>query len=137
MGGCLPCLGTEPVFTPEEREKATAALILATKSKDVEACTKALKGGADPNAANKDFFNYTAMHLFAGAGDLEMVSLLLSKKANIDPRSESHETPLIMAARAKHKLVAEVLVEQGADTSAETNYPPPMRKSAQQYMDEM
>eukprot|EP00747_Dinoflagellata_sp_TGD_P181567 gnl/TRDRNA2_/TRDRNA2_35446_c0_seq1.p1 gnl/TRDRNA2_/TRDRNA2_35446_c0~~gnl/TRDRNA2_/TRDRNA2_35446_c0_seq1.p1 ORF type:complete len:136 (-),score=32.24 gnl/TRDRNA2_/TRDRNA2_35446_c0_seq1:60-467(-) len=135
MGQC-PCFpSNEP--TPEEKQAATATLIKAAKEKDATACRAAVRGGADVNAANVDFFNYTALHLFAGQGDQPMVSFLLGAGAKVDPRSASDETPLIMAARAKHKSTVDVLLEAGADKDAETNYPKPMRKSAQQYIDEM
>mmetsp|Transcript_88063 Transcript_88063/g.139122 ORF Transcript_88063/g.139122 Transcript_88063/m.139122 type:complete len:139 (-) Transcript_88063:216-632(-) len=138
MGQICGCLaGVTPTFTEEEKAAATAALIAGAKDKDAAKCKAALKGGADPNAPNKEFFNYTALHLFAGQGNLDMVYTLLGEGAAIDPRSDSMETPLLMAARAKHKDVVEALLEQGADTTAETNYAPPMRKSAQQYINEM
>jgi len=123
--------------TEEEKAAATKALIVAAKAKDAAKCKAALKGGADVNAANADFFNYTALHLFAGQGDLDTVSTLMGYGAEIDPRSESMETPLLMAARAKHKEVVDYLLENGADTKANTNYEAPMRKSAQKYIDEM
>lgn len=123
--------------TEEEKAAATKALIAAAKEKNAAKCKAALKGGADANATNADFFNYTALHLFAGQGDLDMCSTLVCYGAEIDPRSESMETPLLMAARAKHKPVVDYLLENGADAAAETNYAPPMRKSAQKYIDEM
>merc|ERR1712217_195073 len=124
-------------FTEEEKATATKALIVAAKEKDAAKCKAALNGGADVNAANADFFQYTALHLFAGAGDLDMVSTLMGHGAKVDPRSESMETPLIMAARARHKPVVDFLIEMGADMKAETNYAPPMRKSAEMYIGEM
>lgn len=116
--------------TPEERTAATKALNAATKAKDADAVRKALKSGADLNAPNPDFFNYTALHIFAGAGDARMVAELMSKKANIECRSDSNETPLIMAARAKHKEIVDQLLRQGADKRATP-------KSAQQHIDEL
>merc|ERR1712046_401587 len=106
------------------------ALIAAAKSKDASKCKEAMIKGANPDAANTDFFNYTALHLFSGQGDSDMVSTLLNDYgATVDPRSESMETPLIMAARAKHGQVVEQLLAKGADRTAETNYAGPMRKS--------
>merc|ERR1712203_864012 len=87
--------------------------IAAAKEKDASKCKAALKGGADANTT--DFFNYTALHLFAGQGDLDMCSTLVGYGAEVDPRSESMETPLLMAARAKHKPVVDFLLESGAD----------------------
>jgi len=129
MGACLPCLaGAAP--TEEERKAATQALLIAAKTKDAAACQRAVRGGADVNVANTDFFNYTALHMFAGQGDLATCAMLIGKGATLDPRSTSEETPLIMAARSKHKEVAELLIERGADLNAKTNYD----KSVQDYM---
>merc|ERR1712187_97259 len=91
----------------EKKLAATQALIAAAKSKDASKYKEASKDGADPNAPNTEFFNYTALHLFAGQGDSDMVSTLLNEySATVDPRSESMETPLIMAARAKHEKLS-------------------------------
>merc|ERR1712241_1012972 len=104
MGGNCPCFSGA---TPESLGAVVAskALVAAAKGKNADAARKALEAGADVNAPDTYFFNYTALHLFAGAGDVGMVAELLGRKANIECRSKSMETPLIMAARAKHKQV--------------------------------
>merc|ERR1712232_361736 len=131
-------MGEEAKKEQEKKAAATEALVAAAKSKDAAKCKDALRDGADPDAANTDFFNYTALHLFSGQGDSDMVATLLNEYgAKVDPRSESMETPLIMAARAKHEKVVEFLLDKGADRTAETNYEGPMRRSAQKYIDEM
>mmetsp|Transcript_77981 Transcript_77981/g.137433 ORF Transcript_77981/g.137433 Transcript_77981/m.137433 type:complete len:137 (-) Transcript_77981:121-531(-) len=136
MGQCLPCLPSVASAgpSPEEREAATKALIAASKGKDAAKCAAALQSGADVNVANTDFFNYTALHLFASVGDLPTVALLISKGAQVDPRSSTEETPLLMAARSKHRQVCDFLLEAGADKDAHTNY---AQKTAKMFMDEI
>eukprot|EP00929_Paragymnodinium_shiwhaense_P122190 TRINITY_DN94802_c0_g1_i1.p1 TRINITY_DN94802_c0_g1~~TRINITY_DN94802_c0_g1_i1.p1 ORF type:complete len:160 (+),score=48.00 TRINITY_DN94802_c0_g1_i1:54-482(+) len=139
MGAACPCFaglaGAEGGKPADPA--ATGFLLVAAKKKDEAAAKKAIADGADVNVVNGEFFNYTPLHLFAGTGAVELCTLLLSKGATVDPRSQSDETPLIMAARAKHKAVVELLLGHGADESAETNYAPPMRKSAAKYIEEM
>ncbi|CAE8710960.1 unnamed protein product [Polarella glacialis] len=106
--------------------------VAAAKSKDAAACSAALKSGANPNAVDEDPCNYTALHLFAGQGDLAMCKILIAAGAQVDPRSSKDETPLIMAAQGKHMAVIEFLVEAGADRAAHTNY---STKTAQQHME--
>jgi len=102
----------------------------------VRGCEDALESGADVNWKDEDFFNYTALHLAAGAGHVEVCRLLLKRGAEIDPRSTSGETPLIMAARAQKSLeLCDFLVSEGADLEAKTNYKKNAR-SAKEYLDE-
>merc|ERR1719265_2934177 len=106
-------------MAPEEAQKLLAT---AAPSGELEAAIKALDGGADPNAADAAFFNYTALHMAAGKWQTDVCKLLLARKAAVDPRSQTDETPLIMAARAKHRPVVDLLLFHGADRSAKTNY---------------
>jgi len=67
---------------------------------------------------------------------LEVCQLLREAGATVDPRSESDETPLLMAARAQKSLaVCDYLLAQGADPGAKTNYKRNAR-SAREYLDD-
>ncbi|CAE7222253.1 ANKRD17 [Symbiodinium necroappetens] len=102
----------------------------------VRGCEDALASGADVNWKDEDFFDYTALHLAAAAGHVEVCRLLLKRGAEVDPRSTSGETPLIMAARAQKSLeLCDFLVSEGADLEAKTNYKKNPR-SAKDYLDE-
>eukprot|EP00418_Pyrodinium_bahamense_P030684 CAMPEP_0179145276 /NCGR_PEP_ID=MMETSP0796-20121207/70069_1 /TAXON_ID=73915 /ORGANISM="Pyrodinium bahamense, Strain pbaha01" /LENGTH=136 /DNA_ID=CAMNT_0020845627 /DNA_START=102 /DNA_END=512 /DNA_ORIENTATION=- len=101
------------------------------------ASRKALAAGADVNWKDEDYFRYTALHMAAAAGHLEVCRLLRASGAVVDPRSESDETPLIMAARAQKSMaVCEFLLAEGADLLAKTNYKRNAR-TAQEYMDDL
>mmetsp|Transcript_90526 Transcript_90526/g.157000 ORF Transcript_90526/g.157000 Transcript_90526/m.157000 type:complete len:167 (-) Transcript_90526:103-603(-) len=120
----------------EKRAAASEKLFEAAKKGDLAACRKALGAGADVNWQNEDFFEYTALHMAAGQGHTEVCQLLRKSGAGIDPRSESDETPLIMAARAGHFKASDFLLGEGADPQAKTNYKRNAR-TAQEYLDEM
>ena len=140
MGNC-GCFGfaaaSKPLLSPEQQAAENANLKSAAQAADLAQIEKALDAGADPNYADTAFFNYTPLHLSAGKGAAAVVELLLAKKAAVDPRSQSDETPLIMAARSKHKAVVQILLDAGADVEAKTNYKPPMAKAAKDYISEM
>eukprot|EP00928_Gymnodinium_smaydae_P078888 TRINITY_DN62946_c0_g1_i1.p1 TRINITY_DN62946_c0_g1~~TRINITY_DN62946_c0_g1_i1.p1 ORF type:complete len:165 (+),score=39.45 TRINITY_DN62946_c0_g1_i1:2-496(+) len=140
MGNC-PCFAflgsSKPLLSPEEQAAANANLKAAVKDGNVAKIQKAVDAGADVNYADTAFFNYTPLHLSAGKGAVEVVQLLLAERAEVDPRSTTDETPLIMAARAKHKVVVQILLDHGADVEAKTNYKPPMAKAAKDYIAEM
>mmetsp|Transcript_1566 Transcript_1566/g.3697 ORF Transcript_1566/g.3697 Transcript_1566/m.3697 type:complete len:162 (+) Transcript_1566:46-531(+) len=115
---------------------SSQSLLRAAREGNVRGCEDALESGADVNWKDEDFFNYTALHLAAGAGHVEVCRLLLKRGAEIDPRSTSGETPLIMAARAQKSLeLCDFLVSEGADLEAKTNYKKNAR-SAKEYLDE-
>ena len=102
QGNC-GCFGfaaaSQPLLSPEQQAAANAQLTTAGKALDLAQISAALAAGADPNAFDAAFFNYTPLHLASGKGAAEVVELLLAKKAAVDPRSTTDETPLIMAAR--------------------------------------
>lgn len=110
------------------------SLVKAAKAQDVAKCEEALAKGADVHA--RDQFGYTALHWAANHGLLELCKLLREKGAEIDPRSNWDETPLIMAARSQKSLpTCDFLVSEGADMQAKTNYSKGAR-TAKEYLDD-
>jgi len=111
-------------------------LFAAAKVGDAAGAKAALAAGADPNWKDDDFFDYTPLHMAAAGGHLQVCTILRQAGAEIDPRSESDETPLLMAARAQNSLeVCEYLLEEGANRAARTNYKRNAR-TAQEYLDD-
>jgi ankyrin repeat protein len=89
-----------------------------------------LNSGAKVDAADKA--GNTALHVAAQAGDLDIVKLLLAKRANANLKNAKapsggnrtgggffrpvgEQTPLLLAARANHEDVMRALVAAGAD----------------------
>lgn len=62
----------------------------------------------------------TALTLACHGGHSELVSLLLSKGADIEHRDKKGFTPLILAATAGHVEVVELLLDHGADMEAQS-----------------
>jgi len=74
--------------------------------------------GADINARNS--YGFTAIHKAANAGNLQIVDLLIAKKANVNSRdnysgSLGSSTPLMAAAYEGRTLVVKALLQAGAD----------------------
>merc|ERR1712142_1456149 len=69
----------------------------------------------------------TALTLACAGGHEELVTLLLSRGADIEHRDKKGFTPLILAATAGHDKVVEILLNHGADIEAQsdrTDYTP-------------
>lgn len=62
----------------------------------------------------------TALTLACSGGHTELVSLLLSRRANIEHRDKKGFTPLILAATGGHKAVVEILLDHTADIEAQS-----------------
>jgi hypothetical protein len=118
-------------------EKACLDLIDRAKAGDVDGVGFLLERCCvDVNFADTINFNFTALHVAASQGKTEVVRMLLDQKGIVvDPRSESEQTPLIMAARSKHTKTVGLLVAAGADLDAKPNHGS-MSKSARDYMTE-
>lgn len=61
----------------------------------------------------------TALHLASEHNRVEIVDILLSHGANLNPRSDGRWTPLINAAEKGHTMVVAKLLDAGADVNAE------------------
>ncbi len=112
--------GTKPIIVAMQYRHTAAALAL-------------LEGGAD--IAVRDRAGNTTLHLAAQAGDMDLVSALLAKRADPNARTPKstapagargggglgrggtagEQTPLMMAARGDHERVMRALVAAGAN----------------------
>ena len=61
---------------------------------------------------------WTPLHYAASSGHLEVIRYLLERHAYIDAQSPTRTTPLMMAARHEHADAVRLLIEAGADPSA-------------------
>lgn len=62
----------------------------------------------------------TALTLGCAGGHEELVSVLITRCANIEHRDKKGFTPLILAATAGHAGVVEILLDKGADIEAQS-----------------
>lgn len=72
--------------------------------------------GKDVNA--KDENGFTALHVAAFEGDVEMVTVLLEEEADIEAQTKEGLTALHWAAVEGKADVVKLLLEQGADAGA-------------------
>ncbi len=125
---------------------AVKSAVKAAKLGDVDALLSLINthGHDVCDAGDPDFFNYTPLHAAAGAGKDAVVQFLLERTngvgstatrvIRVDPKSSTEETPLLMAARGKHRACSELLLAAGADRGAHTNY---NKKTAGNWVEEM
>jgi uncharacterized protein len=77
--------------------------------------------GADPEVVRAEAADgFTALHLAAFFGQLEVAAVLLEHGAAVDARAgnPSHVQPLHSAAAGGHAAIAALLLERGADANA-------------------
>lgn len=88
-------------------------LLVATKAKNLAACTLLLSLGANVKA--RDPYGFTALHIAVRGGGkdgLEIAKLLLKYGAEVDARDASyHKTPLLYACREMATEMALLLIE--------------------------
>jgi len=90
-------------------------LIWAARRKQLAAAKLLLDAGANVNAPSP-WSNSTALHHAAGAGDIEMCTLLLNRGANVRATTEQKTTPLHSAMyRNENAPVVKLLLDRGAD----------------------
>ncbi|PIA25480.1 hypothetical protein AQUCO_11400034v1 [Aquilegia coerulea] len=69
----------------------------------------------------KDSEGRTPLHWAVDRGQLKVVELLVSKKADLNVTDDEGQTPLHYAAMCEREAIAEYLVNQGADTHLKDN----------------
>nr|XP_022310176.1 ADP-ribosylation factor GTPase-activating protein AGD4-like isoform X2 [Crassostrea virginica] len=60
----------------------------------------------------------TALHMAAHRGDISVIEILTSSRADLDPRDKDGKTPVCYAGRAQNTLAVRTLRKLGADMSS-------------------
>jgi hypothetical protein len=95
-------------------------LLIAAISKGCVSVIEALlKHGADPNSKNNDEVPKSALAIAAGAGQAEIVKLLLEYGTDVNKPFGVGTTPLIEASRKRQLEVVRILLQNGANVNAE------------------
>jgi ankyrin repeat protein len=105
--------GTSPDIVDAE---GATALMAATLFADARMVELLLKHGADPNRADAS----RATALMWAVPDVEKVRLLVARGANVNARSDTERTPLLVAAAYPRTVdVLRLLLDRGADLRAQ------------------
>ena len=95
---------------------ATAGLLRAVYSGDVQQVRQLIAAGADVRAPNQ--FGATPMSVAAVAADPEMLKVLLKAGADADSTNAEGETALMVVARTGNVESAKLLLKAGANLQA-------------------
>ena len=106
--------------TPQDQEKANAALLKAAGEGKAELVSLLLDRGADIEAKGK--YDYTALIVAARFGYTEAVGLLLDRGADIEAKDKYGKTALIQAAEEGETEAVGLLLDRGADIEAKEKY---------------
>jgi ankyrin repeat protein len=90
--------------------------LYAASINDLATVKQMIAGGADVNQSGE--FDYTALHMAARNGHIEMAQLLIENGAIVDARNRSKMTPFHWAARVGNLPMLEFLLSKGADINA-------------------
>ena len=94
----------------------TTPLHLAVRSNDLPAVERLLRGGANPNAANR--YGITPLSLAAESASLHVFNALLKAGADSKAPLAGGQSLLMIAARSGHTDVVKILLDGGADPNA-------------------
>lgn len=114
--------GRNPLFylppqseSPEIHTVFSADLCQKAAQGDLNAVSRALEAGLDPNVTDSPELANTPLHWAASFGASACVRALLDAGASVDPVNHAGLTPLLDAALAGHADVVSVLVAANAD----------------------
>ena len=105
-----------PMVAQTPSADGTTPLHLAVRSNDLPAVERALRGGANPNAANR--YGITPLSLAAESGSPAIFSALLKAGADSKATLSGGQTLLMTAARSGNTDVVKILLDGGADPNA-------------------
>lgn len=105
---------------PECRAKSdadgrTPLMWALSETQNVELARALLGPGTDIDAA--DSAGYTALHIAAAIG-AELTSLVLAQSPQVDSRTTTGQTPLMLGVSKQHLRVVELLLDAGASPKA-------------------
>src|ERR1700756_2981435 len=106
-----------PASLPPVAQRGLSASIQeAAKSGDLKVLRNLLNGNADL-VFSKDTNGNTPLHLAAHGNHIDVVSLLLLSKADVNAENNDGWSPLLLAAQEGHRDIVELLLEHKAEVN--------------------
>lgn len=90
-------------------------LYIAAENGDVETVQELLNHGADPTKGALLKHGNTPLHVAAQDGFNNIIELILAKSPNSNLRNSAKQTPLMLAAWARHPQTVTLLINHGAN----------------------
>jgi ankyrin repeat protein len=97
-------------------------LFSAIFKNDFNTVSKMLESGTDPNSVDEDGFSLLMNAILADTEDTRIVSLILSKGADVNYREPNKWTALHFAARDQKIEAVKLLLDHGADVNAKEEF---------------
>ena len=108
------------VATPKTVTKLDTGLYWATYNSNFELVFELIMQGADVNYTTTEE-GFTPLMLASGAGQTEIVALLLKSKADVNAVAKNGVTALFQAVCSGHTEIVKLLLEAKADVNAKIN----------------
>lgn len=102
LPGGQPMAGLGQLFPGGPPTVAMTPLLAAAAHKQRRAVVRLLDGGADPNRVHPLFG--TPVHAATGAGDMELLQLLIDRGGDVNARNAQGQTPLQVVAAGRANL---------------------------------
>ena len=99
-----------------QRAVMSSNIFTAVKNNDTLKLQKAISGGGDVNAKDKD--EESPLHYAVEKRDKAMVKLLLKHNADINAKDKDEESPLHYAVEKRDKAIIKLLLKHNADINA-------------------
>ncbi|KAF2895346.1 hypothetical protein ILUMI_10827, partial [Ignelater luminosus] len=108
--------------TRDKQDALEKKFLQAAEQSNIPEIVRCLNGGVNPNCRNLDD-GFTALHLAAERGDLQLAQKLLSySKTMVDSRDFLGATPLYIACGRENLTLVRYLLRNGADSNARTRF---------------
>jgi uncharacterized protein len=108
--GWLSRLTDRRLYTPN---MGRTALMQAASENHVQAVRLLLQYGANPNARDREFYNWDALMAAAYRGSVASARILLEHGADVNSHNDVGETPLSIAMKTNQTAMVNILKSAG------------------------
>ncbi|BCA96257.1 hypothetical protein TUM19329_26180 [Legionella antarctica] len=117
------------MFLKKHQNRLNEQFIQAIQSEDLMLAAMCLDVGAEVDTPIQENINntkYTALFYVCSTGNIDLVKLLISRKANLNSLGPNDSTPLHVAVSFNHQQIVQLLKNEGAELLRDTNNQTPV-----------